>query len=47
MAFAVIQLFLVARILLDLGVIPDGNSAGNLIVSASDTLAAPVEDVSS
>lgn len=42
LAFAVIQLILVARVLLDLGVIPAEGVALDLIVPASDTLAAPV-----
>ena len=43
LAFALIQLLLVARILLDLGVIPPEGSFGEFIVQWSDILAAPVE----
>jgi len=43
LAFAVIQILLVARILLDLGVIPPEGAWGEFIISWSDTLAAPVE----
>ena len=43
LAFAVIQLVLVARILLDLGVVPGGGRLGDLIVTYSDILAAPVQ----
>ena len=43
LAFAVIQLVLVARILLDLGVVPGGGWLGELIVTYSDILAAPVQ----
>jgi hypothetical protein len=46
LAFALIQLFLVARILLDLGVIPEEGFLADLIVPVSDALAAPVEGVS-
>lgn len=46
LAFAVVQLFLVARILLDLGVIPEEGFFADLIVPASDALAAPVEGLS-
>lgn len=45
LAFAVIQLVLVARILLDLGVVPGGGRLGELIVTYSDVLAAPVKRV--
>jgi hypothetical protein len=45
LAFAVIQLVLVARILLDLGVIPPDLAVSDLIVSWSDALAAPVAGV--
>lgn len=47
LAFAVIQLLLVARILLDLGVIPADVGMAGLIVTTSDTLAAPVQGVGS
>ncbi len=47
LAFAVIQLVLVARILLDLGVVPGGGRLGDLITTFSDTLAAPVQRVGS
>ena len=43
LAFAVIQLVLVARILLDLGVIPADFGSAAMIVTWSDTLAAPVQ----
>lgn len=43
LAFAVIQLILVARILLDLGVIPADFGWAEQIVAWSDTLAAPVQ----
>ena len=46
LVFAFIQLFLVARILLDLGVIPDTWAISDSIVSISDALAAPVEGLS-
>jgi len=42
LAFAVVQLILVARILLDLDVIPTEGALGDLIVPWSDALAAPV-----
>jgi len=47
LAFAVIQLVLVARILLDLGVLPRGGRLGDLIITYSEVLAAPVERVGS
>ena len=47
LAFALIQLVLVARILLDLGVIPADGVAGEPLVRASDALAAPVQKVGS
>jgi hypothetical protein len=43
LAFAAVQAVLVARILLDLGVIPEGWSINAFFVSTSDALAAPVE----
>ncbi len=43
LAFALIQLVLVARILLDLGVIPPAGSWSEMIISFSDALAAPVQ----
>jgi hypothetical protein len=44
LAFAVIQLILVARILLDIGVIPaDWATIADFVVPFSDALAAPVE----
>lgn len=46
LAFAAVQLFLVARILLDLGVIPEEGFLADLIVPVSDALAAPVEGLS-
>jgi hypothetical protein len=42
LAFAVIQLILVARVLLDLGLIPAEGAALELLVPWSDALAAPV-----
>lgn len=47
LGFAMIQLVLVARILLDLGVIPLDSAAGPVIVRGSDALAAPVQGVGS
>jgi hypothetical protein len=47
LAFAVIQLVLVARILLDLGVIPADFAWTGAIVTWSDALAAPVQGVGS
>lgn len=47
LGFALIQLGLVARILLDLGVIPLDSPVGEPIVRASDALAAPVQGVGS
>lgn len=45
LAFAVIQLVLVARILLDLGVIPADVGFAGAVVEWSDTLAAPVAGI--
>lgn len=45
LVFAVIQLVLVARILLDMGVIPPEGGLGERIIAWSDTLAAPVQGV--
>lgn len=45
LGFALIQLVLVARILLDLGVIPVDSVVGDPIVRASDGLAAPVQGI--
>lgn len=47
LAFAFIQLVLVARILLDIGVIPADFGWADGIVSLSDTLAAPVQGIGS
>ena len=47
LAFAVIQLVLVARILLDLGVVPGEGRVGELVITCSDVLAAPVQRVGS
>ena len=47
LGFALIQAVLVARILLDLGVIPADSMFGDPIVGASDALAAPVQGVGS
>lgn len=45
--FAAIHTVLVARILLDLGIIPDESTIGQYIVIWSDLLAAPVQGVGS
>jgi hypothetical protein len=45
LAFAVIQALLVARILLDLGVIPGDAGYSSLIITSSDALAAPVQGI--
>jgi len=45
LAFALIQLVLVARILLDLGVIPADTAVSEPIVDFSERLAAPVQGV--
>jgi hypothetical protein len=45
LAFAVVQLVLVARILLDIGVIPADWDLSPNIVAWSDTLAAPVAGI--
>jgi hypothetical protein len=45
LGFALIQLVLVCRILLDFGVIPPDSFAGDPIVRASNALAAPVRGV--
>lgn len=47
LVFALIQAVLVARILLDLGVIPVDSGFGELVISLSDFLAAPVQGVGS
>jgi len=47
LVFALIQATLVARILLDLGVIPVDSGFGESIVTYSDILAAPVQGVGS
>lgn len=47
LVFASIQLVLVARILLDLGVIPEEGRWGEPIIVFSDLLAAPVQGVGS
>lgn len=47
LAFALIHTILVARILLDLGVIPADNRYGELIAAWSDILAAPVQGIGS
>jgi len=47
LAFAVIQLILVARILLDIGIVPADWGFSPSIVSWSDTLAAPVAGLGS
>lgn len=45
LGFALIQLVLVCRILLDFGVIPRGSFVGDPIVLGSDALAAPVRGI--
>lgn len=45
LAFAVLQLVLVARILLDIGVVPAGWAVNPMIVIWSDALAAPVAGI--
>jgi hypothetical protein len=45
LGFALIQLVLVARILLDLGVIPEEGTIPGLVILYSDLLAAPVQGV--
>lgn len=45
LVFALIQLVLVARILLDLGVIPEDGGVGMRIIDWSDLLAAPVQEI--
>lgn len=45
LAFAVIQAILVARILLDLGVIPAEGGISGFIITSSDALAAPVQGI--
>ena len=47
LAFALIQGVLIARILLDLGIIPDGNGFATFVTVWSDTLAAPVQGLGS
>jgi len=47
LAFALIHLVLVSRILLDLGVISEDAGIGELIVAWSNVLAAPVQGVGS
>jgi len=47
LGFALIQLVLVARILLDLGVIPVDSVVGEPIIRGSDLVAAPVQGVGS
>lgn len=47
LAFAVIQLVLVTRILLDLGVIPAQATIADFVVPLSDALAAPVAGLGS
>jgi hypothetical protein len=46
LGFALIQLILVARILLDLGVIPEIGVMSEVVVTWSDVLAAPVAGIS-
>ncbi len=45
LGFAVLQAVLVARILLDLGVIPADGTLGEFVTTASDLLAAPVQGI--
>lgn len=42
-AFGAIQLVLVARIAMDLGMVPSGGDVGSFVMSASSTLAAPMQ----
>ncbi len=46
LAFAVIQLILVARILIDVGVLPGEGSVADLVISLSEAVAAPVQKIS-
>lgn len=45
LGFALLQAVLIARILLDLGVIPAEGTFGELVITASDLLAAPVQGI--
>lgn len=45
--FALIHLVLVARILLDLGIIPEDGGMGEFVINWSNVLAAPVQGVGS
>jgi hypothetical protein len=47
LVFALIQMVLVARILLDLGVIPVESGFGEMFITWSDLLAAPVQGIDS
>lgn len=47
LAFALIHVVLVSRILLDLGIIPEDNRFGELIATWSGVLAAPVQGLGS
>jgi len=45
LGFAVVQLILVARILIDLGVLPGEGGLADLVISLSEAVAAPVQRV--
>ena len=45
LGFAVVQLILVARILIDLGVLPGEGGLADLVISLSQAVAAPVQRV--
>jgi hypothetical protein len=47
LGFAVIQLVLVGRILLDLGIVPSEGAVAEYLIAWSDALAAPVEGLAS
>ena len=47
LGFAVIQLVLVGRILLDLGIVPPEGAVAEYLIAWSDALAAPVERLAS
>lgn len=45
LGFAVIQLILVARILIDLGVLPGEGGLAEMVISLSEAVAAPVQGI--
>ncbi|MEO8510689.1 MAG: hypothetical protein ABI534_05550 [Chloroflexota bacterium] len=45
LGFGVVQLILVARVLIDLGVLPDTGAIADFIVPLSDAVAAPVAGI--